>query len=71
MMTVKVFTLAHLPEALVQAWLQHMRDFDAAHPGCHFEVLGDASEMSIGEMVEALRVNPALDITGIIKRRRP
>lgn len=68
-MTVKVFTLAHLPEALVQAWLRHMRDFDTAHPGCHFEVMADAPGMSIGEMVEKLRVEPALTFTEIIIKR--
>jgi hypothetical protein len=39
-MTVKIFTVAHLPPELRQVWLQHLRDFDTAHPGCHFEVVG-------------------------------
>lgn len=34
---VKIFTVAHVPPALEQAWLQHLRDFDTAHAGCHFE----------------------------------
>jgi hypothetical protein len=68
--TVKVFTIAQVPEALQQAWLQHLRDFDTAHPGCHFEVLIDAPETSLTEMIEALRVNPALTVEQIIKRGR-
>lgn len=67
-MTVKVFTVAHLPEGLAQSWLQHLRDFDLMYPGCHFEVMADAPDMSIGEMVEACRVDPALTFTKIIER---
>lgn len=69
-MTVKVFTIAHVPEKLQQAWLQHLRDFDTAHPGCHFEVLADAPESSWAEMVEALTVDPALTLQQIIERGR-
>jgi hypothetical protein len=69
-MTVKVFTIAQVPDELQQAWLQHLRDFDTAHPGCHFEVLFDAPDQSLGEMVEALRVNPALTFQQVIKRER-
>ena len=67
-MTVKVFTVAHLPEALAQAWLQHLRDFDIAHPGCHFDVAADAPDMSLGEMVEACRLDPALTFAKLFRR---
>jgi hypothetical protein len=69
-MTVKVFTIAHVPEELRQAWLQHLRDFDTAHPGCHFEVAIDAPDSSLAEMVEALRVNPEMTFQQIIERER-
>ncbi len=38
----KVFIRATIPPELQQKWLQHVRDFDAANPGCHFEVMVDA-----------------------------
>jgi hypothetical protein len=67
-MTVKVFTVAHVADDLQQAWLQHLRDFDIAHPGCHFEVMVDSPNASIAEMVEMLRVEPELAFTQIFER---
>lgn len=66
----KIFTIAHVPDDLHQAWLQHLRDFDIAHPGCHFEVAGDAPEASLAEMIEQLRVEPGLTFTKIFRRER-
>jgi hypothetical protein len=34
----EIFCRAHVPRGLEQAWLQHLRDFSIAHPGCHFDV---------------------------------
>jgi hypothetical protein len=56
-MTVKVFAIAHLPGELVHAWLQHLRDFDVAHPGCHFEVAHDAPDLSLQEMMQRLALS--------------
>jgi hypothetical protein len=56
---IKIHTIAHLPEDLVQAWLQHLRDFDVAHKGCHFEVCADMPDKSLPEMIEIIRVKPA------------
>ncbi len=68
---VKVFTVAHLPEGLQQAWLQHLRDFDTAHPGCHFEVGVDGTpDASIAEMIEWLQVKPGLSFTQIFERTK-
>jgi hypothetical protein len=63
---IKIFTVAHVPRELGQAWLQHLRDFDAAHPDCHFNVLGDAPNFTTGEMAELLRVHPELPVQEII-----
>ncbi len=30
---------AHLPEYLIAKFLQHIRDFDTQHPGCHFQIV--------------------------------
>lgn len=68
-MTVKIFTTAHLPPDLVNAWLQHLRDFDTAHPGCHFEVAVEAPEMPLAAMVEALRLDPELTFSELIARK--
>ena len=38
----KIFTVAEIPDELAQDWLQHLRDFDTAHPGCHFQVVADS-----------------------------
>jgi hypothetical protein len=65
---VKVFTVAHVPPALEKAWLQHLRDFDVAHPGCHFEVLAEAPEQPMAEVIEMLRLDPALSFEQVLLR---
>jgi len=67
---IKIYTIAHIPEELRHAWLQHLRDFDTAHPGCHFEVAADAPDKSIVQIVELLRVNPEMTMTQIFERDR-
>lgn len=66
----KIFTVATVPNHLAKDWLQHLRDFDARHPGCHFEVAADVPGMSVAEMVEAIRISPELTFTQIIERRK-
>jgi hypothetical protein len=63
-----IFTKAHIPEELAQAWLQHLRDFDTAHPGCHFEVGVDGPEASIADMIKMTRVEPGLTFAKIWQR---
>lgn len=68
-MTVKVFTIASVPEELQQKWLQHLRDFDVQHPGCHFEVAIDAPpDMPLAEIVQKLVLEPALTFQQIFTR---
>lgn len=67
---IKIFTVAHVPTELAQRWLQHLRDFDVKHPGCHFEVLTEGFQLSAAEMVEMLRVEPGLTFTKIIEREK-
>jgi hypothetical protein len=66
----KIFTVAHVPEALSQAWLQHLRDFDTAHPGCHFEVGVDGPNASTADMIKMLQVEPGLTFEKIFGRTK-
>lgn len=64
----KVFITADIPAGLEQAWLQHVRNFDVAHPGCHFEIAQDAPNMTIMEAVEKLRIYPGLTFAEVFER---
>ena len=64
----KIFTIADVPDDLAKAWLQHLRDFDTKHPGCHFQVLADAPKMPFDEVVEAVKMDPALSFMDIMLR---
>jgi hypothetical protein len=65
----RIFTAADVPDELAHAWLQHLRDFDTAHPGCHFNVLSDASGVSTAEILEALKVEPPLPFVDVVKKQ--
>lgn len=67
---IKVFTVAHVPEELQQAWLQHLRDFDVAHPGCHFEVGIDGPDEPMNEMIMRMQVEPNLSFTQVFERTK-
>lgn len=64
----KIFTVAEIPDERAQDWLQHLRDFDTAHPGCHFQVFADAPNVSMGDMVAALEVEPKLTFQQLFDR---
>jgi hypothetical protein len=50
-----------VPDELMQQWLQHLRDFDTAHTGCHFEVAAETDAIvPVSDMLAMLRVEPAL-----------
>lgn len=67
----KIFTIAHVPDDLKQEWLQHLREFDATHPGCHFEVGIDAPDMPMAKIIEMLQINPGLDFQAVFERGKP
>jgi hypothetical protein len=66
----RIVTIAHVPPELAHEWLQRLRDFDVAHPGCHFEVMNDAPEMTLAEALEMVQLDPALTFSAILARRR-
>jgi len=64
----RVYTIAEVPDQLVQKWLQHLRDFDSQNPGCHFNVAADAPNLSVTEMMELIKVNPELTFQKLFER---
>ena len=70
--TTKIFTISHIPIELEQAWLQHLRDFDVAHPGCHFEVaIEGPPDVPLEKAIEMLQINPGLSFQAIYERKKP
>jgi hypothetical protein len=67
----RIFTMAQVPPSLEREWLQHLRNFDTAHPGCHFEVIADTPHYTFREIIDLLRVNPHLPLQEIIARKKP
>lgn len=63
----EIYTRAVVPDELLQKWLQHQRDFDVQNPGCHFEVLADAPEMSVGDIMMKLVVEPDLPVKAFFR----
>ncbi len=67
----KIFTVAHIPSELQQAWMQHLRDFDTAHPGCHFEVgIEDGPDLTMEQTLARMVIEPKLTFTQIFKRTK-
>jgi hypothetical protein len=66
----KIIAQCEIPDELAQAWLQHLRDFDAAHRGCKFEVMMQTGRtVPVREMVETLKVEPELTIEEVFLRK--
>jgi hypothetical protein len=66
----KIFTRAYVPDELSNAWFQHIRDFDVAHPGCHFEIMEDVPDLTLEQMMERVKLDPELTFTKIIERKK-
>ena len=65
----RIVTEADVPDELAREWLQHLRNFDTAHPGCHFDVIMETERpVPMAEMVETVRVEPELDIVKLISK---
>src|SRR5262249_13484868 len=69
LMTTKIFTIAHVLPGLEHEWLQHLRDFDTAHPGCHFEVATDVPDVPLKQAIEMLQLTPGLTFGAIFERK--
>lgn len=68
---VKVFVMAGVPADLAKAFAQHVRDFDAANPGCQFEIVINAPQHSIAEAIRMMELDPPLDVMGVIAGKKP
>jgi hypothetical protein len=66
----KTFIIAYVPTGLEKAFVQHIRDFDVAHPGCHFEIGLEAPNVSLAEAVEILRLDPGLAFSDVFERAK-
>jgi hypothetical protein len=69
-MKTKIFTIAEVPVGLEHDWLQHLRDFDTAHPECHFVVASDVPTKSMQEMIDMMKIEPALTFGQIFDMQR-
>jgi len=67
---VKIFTIAEVPQDLMQSWLQHLRDFDTQYPGCHFRVAANAPDATMADMIQALQIEPGFDDIVTIHRTK-
>ena len=56
----KVIVIAQVPEALINEFLQVLRDFDVKYPGCHFGMTIDAPGKSVEEIEEMIGIEPPL-----------
>ena len=69
-MNVTIFLRVTVPESLQQKWLQMMRDFDTANPGCHFDVGIEGPEEPFADMLKRLHVEPGLTFTKLYERAK-
>jgi hypothetical protein len=65
-----ILTRSTVPPQLIQLWLQHLRDFDTAHPGCHFEIMLEDSGITLTEVLQKLLVTPGLTFSEVVLRKR-
>lgn len=65
---VKIHIIGDVPVEIADEWMQHMRDFDIAHPGCHFQVFALAPEMTIEEVRRMMNVDPPLPFKDIYRK---
>lgn len=66
----KMFIQAEIPAELWPALLQHIRDFDTAHPDCHFVMLSESeAEESIADISRRFRaVSPGFRFMQVFER---
>jgi hypothetical protein len=63
-----VLIVASVPPELQKEFLQHVRNFDTTHAGCHFKIAVNAPDMPLSAMIETLRLDPELSTIEILER---
>jgi hypothetical protein len=69
----KILTMLEVvDDAVIKAWLQHVRDFDKAHPRCRFEILMQSGDtMTTEAAVKMLGdVTPPIPVRAVMKKRK-
>jgi hypothetical protein len=64
----EIRTTAYVHSGLEQKWLQHLRDFDSANPGCHFKVNVASPEATMEDVIDMLTIAPGLEVVEILSR---
>jgi hypothetical protein len=49
-----VTVVVWMPDDLLREWLQYVRNFDTAHPGCDFGISAFSSDISMQQITEIL-----------------
>jgi len=65
-----IITRAFVPQALTHAWLQHLRDFDTLHPGCHFEIMLEDSGLTMREMIDKITLDPEMNFISFFPHKQ-
>ena len=68
---VKVYFSGELPHSLLHLFVQHVRDFDAAHTDCHFEIMGNSEGQVAEEEMKRLfdSIDPPFPYRQIFRRK--
>jgi len=65
----RVSVTAEVPEELLATFVQYIRDFDAAHEGCHMEIVA-MTEQGIRQVEEWLaKIQPTLPYRRTIRKQ--
>lgn len=64
----RMSVLAEIPDRYAEEWLLHMRAFDLAHLGCHFQLVADAPNLSTESVAEMLKRTPGFDSVVVVPR---
>lgn len=61
---------AEIPTELLHAFVQHIRDFDAAHADCHFKIHANPdAATTVAELQAALQIEPPLAVVRTIRKQ--
>lgn len=61
---------ATVPQELANLYIQHLRDFDKRHAGCHLEIMLEDSGITLTEALELILRQPGLTFQEVILRKR-